>query len=150
MYKLLFFLLMAAQALAQNPDANPPEGMRWQASQRSFNQTWSRLQQAASQRGMQVLGTVRHDSNARGQLRPTASLSLSNRRLDTRLLQCAQSLAVALPVRVAVWQSSTGRVFLGYPDIPVLLEKHKASRCAGPVGKALERNLKAVIDFAAL
>ena len=148
MIKPLLFLLSAAQALAQNPDATPPEGMHWQASQRSFNQTWTRLQQAAGQRGMQVISAVRHESHARGQLRPTATLSLSNRRLGTRLLQCAQSLALALPIRVAVWQSSTGRVFLAYPDIPTLLEQHRAQPCAGPAGKALSRHLEEVVKFA--
>ena len=147
MIRLLALLLVSFQAFAQG--TAPPEGIVWVASGRSFNQTWSRLQQAASQRGMIIHGPVRYDQHARGQLRPTASLALSNRGLDTRLLACSQGLATALPIRVAVWQAATGRVYLGYPDIHSLMEKYQLGKCGASLGKALSRNLEAVVKFAA-
>ncbi len=147
MFRLVSLLLFSFQVCAQGN--TPPDGEHWVASQHNFTQTWARLQQAATQRGMSIHGPLRYDQHSRGQLRPTATLALSNHGLDTRLLACSQNLATTLPVRIAVWQAATGRVYLGYPDIHDLLQKHQAGKCALSLGQALSRNLEAVIQFAA-
>ncbi len=150
MHKILFLLLGFISAVQAQNLNTPPVGMKWMASQRNFNLTWSKLQEGATRRGMQVLATVRHDNAGnRGRIRPTAVLSVSNRRLDARLLQCAQTLGLELPIRMLVWQSATGRVYIGYPDVDEMLERHQARTCAGSAGTALSHNLEAVARYAA-
>ncbi len=141
---LLFSLLFLPLA----GSAQTVDGLVQLDSQRNFNQTLARLQQAAKQRGMHLHMQLRHDVASRSRLRPTVSLALGNPRLNQLMLECSPALAIELPLRVAIWQSATGKVRLAHTDVAAMLERHGATRCAGQRGKVLERQLREVVAFA--
>lgn len=50
-------------------------------------------------------------------LRPTKVLVFGNPKVGTKLMQDKQGIALALPLRVSVWQDKIGRVWVGYENL---------------------------------
>ncbi len=80
-------------------------------------------------------------------LRPTISYALSNAVIDSKLLDCNPSMAVDIPLRVAVSRDLSGKVTLSYTTPEYWSTKHniKDKNCLGLI-KIMARDLDAATD----
>lgn len=101
-------------------------------STRNFSQTVSALDSALSAANLTVFGRVDHAANARGvslDLRPTTVFIFGNPQVGTRLMQCEQTIAIDLPLKILVWEDSARAVFVGYEPPARLAERHNMQGC---------------------
>lgn len=123
---LATLLLTSLAAAAQN------DGMVRVRSTRDFSQTVSALDSAITAANLRIFGRVDHAANARGvslDLRPTTVFIFGNPQVGTRLMQCEQTIAIDLPLKVLVWEDSTKAVFVGYEPPARLAERHRVQGC---------------------
>jgi uncharacterized protein (DUF302 family) len=84
------------------------------------------------ERNLKIFARVDHAANARGvsmELRPTTVFIFGNPQVGTRLMQCEQTAAIDLPLKVLVWQDSTSAIWVGYEAPARLSERHKVKGC---------------------
>ena len=127
MRSLLATLLLSPLAFAPQND-----GLVRVRSTRGFTQTVTALDSAITAANLRIFGRVDHAANARGvslDLRPTTVFIFGNPQVGTRLMQCEQTIAIDLPLKVLVWEDSTRAVFVGYEPPARLAERHKVQGC---------------------
>lgn len=124
---LLATFLVTSLAAAQQTD-----GLVRVRSTRDFNQTVSALDSAITANNAKIFARVDHAANARGvslDLRPTTVFIFGNPQVGTRLMQCEQTIALDLPLRILVWEDSARAVFVGYEPPARLAERHRVRGC---------------------
>ncbi len=92
--------------------------------------TVDRLQALLRSKGVEVVVRVDHAAAAKKhdlELRPTELLVFGNPAVGTHLMLSRQSIALDLPLRVAVWQEADGTVWAGYNDVSDLARRHGIS-----------------------
>ncbi len=112
------------------------DGLLRVRSTRSMGQTVAALDSLARARSLTVFARVDHADNARGaglQLRPTTLFIVGNPQVGTRLMQCAQTAAIDLPLRVLVWTDAAGAVWVGYEDPERVAARHGVAGCREPL-----------------
>ncbi|GAB1235149.1 DUF302 domain-containing protein [Ferrigenium sp. UT5] len=97
----------------------------------------------AKQRGLHVFARIDHAAGAAKigkTLRPTQVIVFGNPQGGTPFMECAQTVGIDLPLKVLVWEDSSGQVWLGYNDPEYLATRHEAGQCAvvGNLRKALD------------
>jgi uncharacterized protein (DUF302 family) len=130
---LLLSLILAAQLTAAQSD--PLVRVR---STRDFAQTVAALDSAITATNLKIFGRVDHAANARGvnlDLRPTTVFIFGNPQVGTRLMQCEQTIAIDLPLKVLVWEDSTRAVFVAYEPPARLTQRHNAQGCGEVVDR---------------
>ena len=101
-------------------------------STRDFNSTVTAVDSAITAANLKIFGRVDHAENARGvslDLRPTTVFIFGNPQVGTRLMQCEQTVALDLPLKVLVWEDSTRTVFVGYEPPAQLAVRHGVQGC---------------------
>jgi uncharacterized protein (DUF302 family) len=124
--------LLAALILSSLTVAPQNEGLVRVRSTRDFTQTVHSLDSAITAANLRIFGRVDHAANARGvslDLRPTTVFIFGNPQVGTRLMQCEQTIAIDLPLKVLVWEDSAKAVFAGYEPPARLAERHRAQGC---------------------
>jgi len=111
-------------------------------STRSAKATMDRLESIVKERGLTVFARINHAAGAASigkSLRPTEVIIFGNPQGGTPFMECAQSVAIDLPLKALVWEDSSGQVWLGYNDPTYLAKRHEAPECAAAanIGKAL-------------
>jgi uncharacterized protein (DUF302 family) len=89
-------------------------------SPHSPRETMDRFEAAVKQRGLTVFARIDHAAGAKKAdltLRPTELLIFGNPKSGTPLMQASQTMGLALPMKVLVWQDAEARVWIGY-DAP--------------------------------
>ena len=122
----LILILTSLTAAPQN------ESMVRVRSTRDFAQTVSALDSAITAANLRIFSRVDHAANARGvslDLHPTTVFIFGNPQVGTRLMQCEQTIAIDLPLKVLVWEDSTRAVFVGYEPPARLAERHRLQGC---------------------
>lgn len=117
-------------------------------STRDFTQTVNALDSAITAANLKTFGRVDHAANARGvslDLRPTTVFIFGNPQVGTRLMQCEQTIAIDLPLKVLVWEDSTRAVFVGYEPPARLAERHRVQGCR----EVIDRMATALASLAA-
>jgi D-alanyl-D-alanine carboxypeptidase len=107
-----------------------PKAMTCRESCYSVRTTVDRLQATLESKGVAVVTRVDHAAAAKRndlELRPTELLMFGNPAMGTRLMLSSQSIALDLPLRVAVWQEPDGTVWVGYNDVSDLAVRHGVS-----------------------
>ena len=130
--------LLAALLLAPLAATAQSGGMTHVRSSREFSQTVTALDSAITAANLRIFGRVDHAANARGvglDLRPTTVFIFGNPQVGTRLMQCEQTVAIDLPLKVLVWEDSTGGVWLGYEPPTRLAERHGVQECRDVVAR---------------
>lgn len=97
-----------------------------------FVETESRLEAAASARGVTVFARIDHAGNAArvGQsLRPTRLWLLGNPAVGTAVMQCDQRAALELPLRLLVLEDAAGQVRIEYADPRWLAARYALHDC---------------------
>jgi D-alanyl-D-alanine carboxypeptidase len=89
--------------------------------------TADRLAEFLRTKGVEVIARIDHAAAAKRKgltLRPTEVLIFGNPSVGTHLMQSRPSVALDLPLRVAVWQEPDGTVWAGYHDVSALARHH--------------------------
>lgn len=108
----------------------------------SVDQTVTRFKQKAQARGLRIFDTIDHAQGADKaglKLRPTAVVIFGNPKAGTPFMQCAQTVAIDLPMKLLVWQDADGQTWLGYNDPAWIAKRHHALKCPAiaPISKTL-------------
>ena len=96
-------------------------------SQFPSDETVRRLEETLAGRGIPVFAKFDHAENARGAgltLRPTTVVVFGSPKVGTGLMQLDQSIALELPLRIAVWQDEAGSTWLAFPRMQELAQAH--------------------------
>ena len=105
-------------------------------SNASAEATVARVAPALASRGLTLFATVDHQANARAvnlELRPSTVFIFGNPSVGSRLMQCAPTAAIDLPLKLLVWEAADGIVWVGVNDPAWLAERHGAGECGGVV-----------------
>ncbi|MBL9162455.1 MAG: serine hydrolase [Planctomycetaceae bacterium] len=108
----------------------PPVGPRTMACREScysVAETVDRLEALVKSKGIDVAARVDHAAAAKKkglELPPTEVLIFGNPAVGTQLMQSRRSVALDLPLRVAVWEEADGTVWTGYHDVAGLAAQH--------------------------
>ncbi len=101
-------------------------------------ETLDRLEADVKAKGLTVFARIDHAAGAAAvemTLLPTAVLIFGNARGGTPLMQASQLIGVDLPLKVLVWQDTSGKTWLSYFDPGVLAKRHGLpAETATPVG----------------
>jgi uncharacterized protein (DUF302 family) len=116
----------------------------------SVDQTMQRLEQEVAKRDLNVFARIDHAAGAAragAELRPTVLLVFGNPKGGTPFMQCQQTVAIDLPLKVLVWEDEAGLVWLGYNDPSFIARRHGATDCpiAGKLAKALDDIARATV-----
>ncbi|MGX5217680.1 DUF302 domain-containing protein [Pseudomonas segetis] len=123
------------------------EGLVSLKSPYDVSQTMQRVEHAVGTRELTVFAKVDHAAGAAKvglPLRPTQLLIFGNPKGGTPLMECAQTSAIDLPLKVLVWQDASEQVWVGYNDPAYIGTRHSAGDC--PVIGKLQAVLQAIAD----
>ncbi len=112
--------------------------------------TTTRLEKALKVKGMHVFARIDHAANAQKaglKLRPAIVVIFGNPKIGTKLMQCAQTVAIDLPQKILIWKDAGGQVWIGYNDPFYLSRRHHLKGC-DPVLKKINDALNHFIDAA--
>ncbi|MDA7087152.1 DUF302 domain-containing protein [Pseudomonas sp. SA3-5] len=112
----------------------------------SVKATADKFEALAKQRGLSVFARIDHAAGAVkvGQsLRPTELLIFGSPQAGTPFIECAQTVAIDLPLKALFWEDANAQVWLGYNDPAYLGQRHATVQC--PV---IENMGKALSDLA--
>src|SRR6056297_2152321 len=111
----------------------------------STRQTMDRLEEIVTQKGLTVFARIDHAKGAKSigkSLRPTELLIFGNPQGGTPFMECAQTVAIDLPLKALVWEDQEGKVWLSYNDPGYLAGRHAVDTC--PVVENLSKALNAI------
>ena len=101
-------------------------------------ETLDRLEDDVKAKGLTVFARIDHAAGAAAvgmTLLPTAVLIFGNARGGTPLMQASQLIGIDLPLKVLVWQDTSGKTWLSYYEPSVLAQRQGlAAEAATPVG----------------
>ena len=141
-------VIFAAAALAAMP-AFAEDFLR-KPSPYSVAETVERLETAIEEGGARIIATVDHSAaagEAGMELRPATLVIFGNPQMGTPMMQQAPSMALALPLRIAVYETAEGKTELAYPDLQQTARQHGAPAGLVQVENAI-RGLEALTDKA--
>ena len=116
-----------------------PSGLIELPSPYSVSATLDKVTTAGAALGFGVAARIDHAKAAQGaglELRPTEVLLLGNPKGGTPLMQCAQTIAIDLPMKFLAYQDAAGKVTLAYNDPMYLKQRHHAQGCDDAFAKA--------------
>jgi uncharacterized protein (DUF302 family) len=118
-------------------------------SNHNFKNTSIRLQSLLKTHGMKIFARVNHvilAKQAGKTLRPTELFLFGNPITSTRLMQCQQSIAIDLPLKILVWEDKKAQVWLSYNKPDFLTNRHNFANCAQKVIKKMVNQLTQIIN----
>ena len=107
-------------------------------SQFSVKATNRRLVNILNNKKMTVFNQVEHDKNAQSvglELSATKLVIFGNPKMGTKLMQCAPSVAIDLPMKFLINKDSNGQVWISYNSPQYLVERHNIKGCEAIVAK---------------
>jgi uncharacterized protein (DUF302 family) len=93
----------------------------------SVANTADRLQNVLLAKGMKIFAHIDQAAEARAvglNLRPTILVLFGNRKAGTPLMDQFPSLAIELPLKALIWESSEKKVYLSYTAPEYLQQRH--------------------------
>ncbi len=133
---LLPMCVALAMMLALQVHASP--GLVELPSKYSVTETADRFEALLREKGFTVFNRIDHQENAAAvglELRPTTVLIFGNPKVGTKLMQCAQNVAIDLPQKVLISQSSDENVMLTFNDPDYLRGRHSMEGCEAVIQK---------------
>ncbi len=122
----------ALALIGVNSAAVAQDGMIAVPSSHDVATTMDKLESVLKSKGMTIMARVDHTANAANvdlELRPTQLLIFGNPKVGTQLMQCSQSIAIDLPLKMLAYQAEDGQVFLAYNDPAYLKARHATQGC---------------------
>jgi uncharacterized protein (DUF302 family) len=96
-------------------------------SQKSVAQTVQRLEEILAAKGVKLFTLIDHSGEAERaglQMRPCKLLIFGNPKAGTPLMIATPSVALDLPLKILVWESADGTVWVTYNDGAYLQHRH--------------------------
>ncbi|HEY6924043.1 MAG TPA: DUF302 domain-containing protein [Steroidobacteraceae bacterium] len=116
----------------------PSDGLTTLESHFGPKETLDRLEEDVKAKGLTVFARIDHAAGAAAvgmTLLPTAVLIFGNARGGTPLMQASQLVGIDLPLKVLVWQDTSGKTWLSYYDPSALAKRYGlAGETTPPVG----------------
>jgi uncharacterized protein (DUF302 family) len=103
------------------------QGLTTHLSNFSPKDTADRVVSVIKARGIPLVAKVDHAEAAAEvgmSLRPTLLLIFGNPKTGTPLMQAARTMGIDLPLKLLVWEDSTGHTNLSYNDVEWLARRH--------------------------
>jgi uncharacterized protein (DUF302 family) len=128
------------------------EGLTSVASHFGPKETLDRLEDAVKAKGLTVFARIDHAAGAAAvglTLLPTAVLIFGNARGGTPLMQSSQLIGIDLPLKVLVWQDTSGKTWLSYVDPSELAKRYGLQAETASAVSALSGALHALTAKAA-
>lgn len=119
-------------------------------SQFSADETMARIEHNLREAGVKIFAKYNHAREASDvglALRPTQVIVFGSPKVGTKLMQLNQSIAVELPLRVAVWEDQNGSVWLAFPQMQVFAQAYQLE--GNPVLAAMQRMLEKLVQKSA-
>lgn len=145
MQKIVFILITIL--LCSTPAVADDNGLISTKSAYSAETTADRLEHALLAKGMTVFARINHAEGAKKigkSLRSTEVIIFGNPKIGTRLMQCAQSVAIDLPQKALIWEDASAQVWLTYNAPEYLLKRHGIKGC----DKVIHKITNALSNFA--
>ena len=134
MKKLISVLvLMFVSGLAQADN-----GLISVKSSHDVKSTADRLEAVLKKKGMTVFNRIDHAAGAKSvgnDLRPTELVIFGNPKIGSKLMQCAQTIAIDLPQKAIIWEDGGGQVWLSYNNPAFLVDRHRLPGCEAVIKK---------------
>jgi uncharacterized protein (DUF302 family) len=115
-------------------------------------ETLDRLETEVKAKGLTVFARIDHAAGATAvglNLLPTAVLIFGNARGGTPLMQSNQLIGIELPLKVLVWQDTSGKTWLSYVDPSDLAKRYGLPAETAPVVSNLAGALRTLTAKAA-
>jgi uncharacterized protein (DUF302 family) len=96
-------------------------------SNHSVDDTVARLKTLLEEKGITIFALVDHSGEAAKvgmTMRPTKLIIFGNPRAGTPLMLAAPSIAMDLPLKILIWESSLGKVRVSYNSLDYLARRH--------------------------
>jgi uncharacterized protein (DUF302 family) len=106
---------------------NRDKGIIEISSNHSVDQTVERLKGILKAKGVTLFTLVDHSGEAEKagmKMRPTKLLIFGSPKAGTPVMLAAPSTAIDLPLKVLVWEDSSGKVWISYNSPAYLQERH--------------------------
>jgi uncharacterized protein (DUF302 family) len=138
-------LILSAVLVTLSSLACAADGLISVKSPYDASQTMNRLEDLVKQKGLTVFARIDHAAGAAKigkTLRPTELLIFGNAQGGTPLMECAQTVAIDLPLKALVWQDASSQVWLSYNDPAYLAKRHDVANC--PAAEKLSKALAGI------
>lgn len=112
--------------------------------------TVDKLVERLEAKNMTIFNRIDHAAGAKKvnlELRPTQLIIFGNPKVGTKLMQCSQTTAIDLPLKMLIWEDAQGDVWLGYHRPKHLAKKHRLDNC-GEVLKKVSGAMKMFAEYA--
>ena len=103
------------------------EGIIDTPSNHSVDQTVEKLKGILETKGVTLFALVDHSGEAEKavmKMPPTKLLIFGNPKGGTPLMLAAHSIAIALPLKLLIWEDSQGKVWVSYNSLEYLQQRH--------------------------
>ena len=110
-------------------------------------ETMQRLELELKKRDIPIFGKFNHTKNAQGvnlDLKPTEVIVFGSPKVGTQLMQENQSIAIELPLKIAVWEDPKGSVWAGFTRMEALAENY--ADVDPNILKALQSTLEEIVQ----
>ncbi|WP_352339458.1 DUF302 domain-containing protein [Psychrobacter sp. 16-MNA-CIBAN-0192] len=111
---------------------NTADGLVTLESDYSVKETADRFESIIKEKGLTLFSRIDHQKNAKGadlELRPTEVILFGNPKAGTKLMQCAQNVAIDLPQKVLISEGADTKVTLSYNNPDYLKARHNIQGC---------------------
>jgi uncharacterized protein (DUF302 family) len=110
-----------------SPSEHSTDGLVTVPSAHSADETVARLTAALAEKHLHLFVHIDHAAGAQKvglSLRPVQVLIFGNPEVGTPLMQSTQLIGLDLPLRVLVWEDSTGKVWMTYTQPEYLVRRY--------------------------
>lgn len=147
----LKFVATTAVCLMGAPEMTT-DGLVTIRSKHGPEETMNRFEIEVKAKGMTVFARIDHAAAAAAvglSLRPTDLLIFGSPKAGTPLMASAQTIGIDLPLKVLVWQDSSGTTWLSYNDPAWIVSRHGLSSEAQTPVAMMSAAIKAISTAAA-
>jgi uncharacterized protein (DUF302 family)/uncharacterized membrane protein YidH (DUF202 family) len=114
-------------AKAEGTKVSADNGIVTVPSHQSVDKTVDTLQSILREKGIKLFALVDHSGEAKAaglQMRPTKLLIFGSPKAGTPLMLAAPSIAIDLPLKLLVWEDSSGKAWISYNSPAYLQARH--------------------------
>ncbi len=129
---LLIPIVMLLSSVNASTVEGHENGLISVTSQFSVKDTTRRLVNILTNKKMTIFNQIEHDKNAEkvGLTLPETNLIIfGNPKMGSKLMQCAPSVAIDLPMKFLISKNTEGQVVIQYNSPSYLVERHQIEGC---------------------
>ena len=120
-------------------------------SNRDLNGSKDAIVKNLSSKNYKLITSYNHEKDAlalKQMLYPTATIELNNPKISTKLISCNPTIALDLPIRIAIYNDIKGNTYISYTDPEYWSLKHniKDATCINLV-LAIKQDLQEAVNY---